>query len=53
MKSLYNIVLDLEKEYDDVLKRYLELGGTTDYLEKSGITKTWMGLSSIETADEN
>ena len=53
MKSLYNIVLDLEKEYDIILTRYYELNGSSDYLEKSGITKTWVGLSSIETTDEN
>lgn len=42
MKHLYNMIQDLDKEYDKILKRYYELGGTADFLEKSGIKKTFI-----------
>jgi hypothetical protein len=39
---IYQSILKLQKEYEKTLKRYFELGGTVDFLEKSGIKKTFI-----------
>ena len=39
---IYPHILKLQKEFEKTLKRYYELGGTKDFLERSGIKKTFI-----------
>jgi len=40
MINIFKLIQDLDKEYNKLLAEYYRLGGTKEFLERSGIKKT-------------